>query len=160
MLTAAENERLSRVTGNAPAGQMLRRYWVPACLAEEVAEADGTPVRVRLFGEQLVAFRDTTGRLALLDDHCPHRRASMALGRNEDGGLRCIYHGWKFDATGACTDMPTEPDRFGFRDRLTIQSYPVREAGDLLWAYLRPADEMPAFPQYDWMSLPRSQIAI
>src|SRR6476661_602555 len=106
MLTAEENDLLCRVTGDAPMGRMMRRYWIPACLSEEVAEPDGTPVRVRLLGDNLVAFRDTAGKVGLLDARCPHRLASLSLGRNEEGGLRCIYHGWKFGADGRCMEMP------------------------------------------------------
>ena len=99
-MTPEENELLCRVTGDAPMGQLMRRHWMPACLSEEVAEPDGAPVRMRLLGEDLVAFRDTNGRLGVLDEHCPHRRASLVLGRNEECGLRCLYHGWKVDVDG------------------------------------------------------------
>ena len=159
MLSAEDNELLTRVTGNAPMGQMMRRYWVPACLAEEVAEPGGTPVRTQIFGERLVAFRDSDGKLCVVDERCPHRLASLALGRNEEGGLRCIYHGWKFSVTGACLDMPTEPTAHGYRDRMQLHSYPVREAGGLVWTYLGPAEALPKFPEYDWMKLPRNQYA-
>jgi phthalate 4,5-dioxygenase oxygenase subunit len=101
MLSVEENTLLTRVCGDAPMGRMMRRYWVPACLAEEVALPDGPPVRTTLFGERFVVFRDTAGTLALVDERCPHRLASLALGRNEEGGLRCIYHGWKFNTAGA-----------------------------------------------------------
>jgi phthalate 4,5-dioxygenase oxygenase subunit len=94
MLTREDNELLTQVTGEAPMGQMMRRYWVPACLAEEVAENDGTPIRTTVLGERLVVFRDTAGKLGVIDERCPHRLASLALGRNEEGGIRCIYHGW------------------------------------------------------------------
>lgn len=160
MLSAAENERLTRVTGDAPMGQMMRRYWVPACLSEEVAEPGGTPRRVQLFGERLVAYRDTEGRVAVVDERCPHRLASLALGRNEEGGLRCIYHGWKFDVEGNCMEMPTEPATYAFRDRVKLRSFPVREAGGLLWTYLGPEGTAPTFPQYDWMALPAEQRGI
>jgi phthalate 4,5-dioxygenase len=159
MLSRAENELLTRVCGDAPMGQMMRRYWTPVCLSEEVAEPDGTPKRIQVLGERLVAFRDTSGRLGLIDEQCPHRLASLALGRNEEGGLRCIYHGWKFDVGGTCIDMPTEPEGFGFRERLRTGSYPVREAGGLVFAYLGPADQQPPFPEYDWMRLPKAQRA-
>src|SRR6478672_11269797 len=109
MLSVEDNELLCRVEGDAAMGQLMRRHWIPACLSEEVAERDGTPVRVRLLGEDLVAFRDTAGRLGVLDEHCPHRRASLALGRNEECGLRCLYHGWKFDVEGNVLDMASEP---------------------------------------------------
>ncbi len=137
----------------------MRRYWLPALLAEEVAECDGTPVRVRLLGEDLVAFRDSSGRIGMLAAACPHRLASLALGRNEEGGLRCIYHGWKFGADGACIDMPTEPEGYNFKDRLSTRAYPVREAGGIVWTYLGPSELLPPFPAFDWTNQPREQIA-
>ena len=100
MLSHADNELLCRIEGDAPMGQLMRQHWLPACMSEEVAEPDGAPVRVQLLGERLVAFRDTQGRLGVVDEHCPHRRASLALGRNEECGLRCLYHGWKIDVEG------------------------------------------------------------
>ena len=109
MLTHEENELLCRVEGDAPMGQIMRRHWLPACLSEEVAEPDGDPVRVRLLGEDLVAFRDTDGRVGVMDEMCPHRRASLALGRNEECGLRCLYHGWKMDVEGNVLEMSSEP---------------------------------------------------
>jgi len=117
MLTPEENDLLCRVEGDAPMGQLMRRHWIPACMIEEVAEPDGTPVRVRLLGEDLVAFRDSDGRVGLLDEHCPHRRASLVFGRNEECGLRCVYHGWKFDADGRCVDMMNEPESFAHKIR-------------------------------------------
>ena len=119
--------------------RMMRRYWLPALLGDEVAEPDGTPVRVRLLGEDLVAFRDTAGRLGLRRSSTARTGcASLALGRNEECGLRCIYHGWKFDVDGSCIDMPTEPEGYGFSDRMRMRAYPVREAGGIVWTYLGP----------------------
>ena len=160
MLTAAENERLTRVTGDAPMGRLMRRYWLPACLSEEVAQAGGTPRRLRILGTPLVAFRDSEGRLGILDEHCPHRLASLALGRNEEGGLRCVYHGWKFGADGSCMEMPTEPPGYNFRDRMRARSYPSREAGGIVWTYLGEPGSEPAFPGYDWTRMPKAQVAI
>jgi phthalate 4,5-dioxygenase oxygenase subunit len=160
MLTREENELLTQVTGDAPAGQMMRRYWLPACWSEEVVEPDGTPMRVRMFGENFVAFRDTSGNVGLVDASCPHRLASLALGRNEEGGLRCIYHGWKFDVAGHCVEMPTEPAGYNFAEKMRIRSYPVRDAGGLLWVYLGPPELEPPFPAYDWTALPRNRIAL
>jgi phthalate 4,5-dioxygenase len=160
MLSAQENECLTRVTGDASMGRMMRRYWVPACLDEEVAQAGGTPRRIRIFGTPLVAFRDSEGRLGILDEHCPHRLASLALGRNEEGGLRCVYHGWKFDVYGGCMEMPTEPPGYSFRDRMRTRSYPIREAGGLVWTYLGEPGTEPPFPAYDWTAMPKEQVAI
>jgi phthalate 4,5-dioxygenase oxygenase subunit len=159
MLSPKENELLTRVVGDAPMGQMIRRYWIPACLSSEVAEPDGAPVRTKLLGEQLVVFRDSAGRVGVVDERCPHRLASLALGRNEDGGLRCIYHGWKFDVCGSCMDMPTEPPDYGYRDRMKLKSYPTREAGGMIWTYMGPTDAQPPFPEYDWMRLQAEQRA-
>jgi phthalate 4,5-dioxygenase oxygenase subunit len=145
MLTAAENDLLCRVEGDAPMGRMMRRYWVPACLVEEIAEPDGDPVRVRLFGENLVAFRDSEGRPGLLAEQCPHRKASLFFGRNEEGGLRCLYHGWKFDTTGQCVDMSSEPPGSGLCDKVRHKAYPVQEAGGVVWTYMGPPEHQPAF---------------
>ena len=160
MLSREDNELLTRVEGDAPMGQMMRRYWVPVCLADEIVEPGGKPLRVKLFGERLVAFRDGSGKLGLLDERCPHRLASLALGRNEDDGLRCIYHGWKFNVDGSCMDMPTEPGDKGFAQRMRVNSYPVREAGGMIWTYMGPAETMPTFPEYDWMKLPRDRYGL
>ncbi len=160
MLSQRENEILTRVAGAAPMGAMMRRYWIPACLSAEVAENEGTPLRTQVLGIPLVVFRDGRGRLGVLDERCPHRLASLALGRNEEGGLRCVYHGWKFDVTGACMEMPTEPASYAFRDRMSTRSYAVREAGGLVWTYLGPREREPAFPAYDWTTLPQDRIAI
>src|SRR4051794_41508093 len=109
MLSKADNELLTRTGPGTPMGDLMRQYWIPALLSEELAEKDGPPQRVRLLGEDLIAFRDSEGKIGLLGQHCPHRGASLFFGRNEESGLRCVYHGWKFDVTGACVDMPNEP---------------------------------------------------
>lgn len=145
MLTAEENELLCRVEGDAPMGQLMRRHWVPALLSEEVAEPDGKPVRVRLLGEDLVAFRDSDGRVGVLDEHCPHRGASLVYGRNEDCGLRCLYHGWKFDVEGTVLEMSSEPPESPLKDKVRHKAYPVREAGGLVWVWMGPAEEMAEF---------------
>ena len=160
MLTVEENMRLCRVEGEAPMGRLMRRHWVPALLSEQVAERDGTPVRVRLFGEDLVAFRDSEGRLGVLGEHCPHRKASLAFGRNEGCGLRCLYHGWKFDVAGNTVEMPSEPKESGFADRVKQKSYPAREAGGFVWTYMGPAAEMPAFEPPAWAPTPDATVSI
>ena len=145
MLSAEENDLLCRVEGDAPMGQMMRRYWLPACLVEEVPEPDCDPVRVRLLGENLVAFRDSEGRVGVMDEQCPHRKASLFFGRNEEGGLRCLYHGWKVAVDGQCVDMSSEPAESGLCAKVRHRAYPVREAGGVVWTYLGPAEEMPEF---------------
>ena len=145
MITAEENDLLCRVEGDAPMGQIMRRHWIVACMSEEVAEPDGAPVRVRLLGEDLVVFRDTDGRLGVLDEYCPHRRASLVLGRNEECGLRCLYHGWKFDVDGNVVEMTSEPAESGLAAKVKHKSYPAREAGGFVWTYMGPADTMAEF---------------
>ena len=145
MLTHEENELLCRVEGEAAMGQLMRRHWIPACLIEEVAEPDCTPKKVRLLGEDLVVFRDSDGRLGVLDERCPHRRASLALGRNEECGLRCLYHGWKIDVEGNVLEMASEPPESGLVQKVKMKAYPVREAGGFVWTYLGPAETMREF---------------
>src|ERR1019366_5051471 len=155
-MTPQENERLTRVMPGSPMGNLMRRYWQPAALSEELPEPDGAPVRVRLLGEDLIAFRDSNGGVGLVDAFCPHRRAPMFFGRNEAGGLRCVYHGWKFDAAGTCVDMPSEPPDSLFKTKVTIKAYPTFEAGDVIWTYMGPPAEMPERPDYEWMRAPRT----
>jgi phthalate 4,5-dioxygenase oxygenase subunit len=160
MLTAEENDLLCRVEGDAPMGQIMRRHWMPACLTEELAEPDGTPVRLRLLGEDLVAFRDTDGRVGIIDEHCPHRRASLAFGRNEECGLRCLYHGWKFDVDGNCLDMASEPASSGLRDKVKLKAYPTREAGGFVWVSMGPKDQMPEFEAPAFAPTPATKVSI
>jgi phthalate 4,5-dioxygenase len=138
-------------------GQLLRRYWTPAALSEELPERDGAPVRVRLLGERLVAFRDTGGRVGLLPEACPHRQASLWLGRNEEAGLRCVYHGWKFDASGDCVDMPCESPETDFHEKIHVRAYPTVETGGVVWAYLGPTELQPPPPNFEWATAPESQ---
>jgi phthalate 4,5-dioxygenase oxygenase subunit len=145
MLTREENELLCRVEGEAAMGQFMRRHWIPACMSEEVAEPDGAPVKVRLVGEDLVVFRDSDGRLGVLDQKCPHRRASLALGRNEECGLRCLYHGWKMDVEGNVVEMASEPSESGLAKKVKMKAYPAREAGGFVWIYLGPVETMRDF---------------
>jgi nitrite reductase/ring-hydroxylating ferredoxin subunit len=140
-------------------GEMLREYWVPACRSAKL-EADGAPERVRLFGENFVAFRGTSGRVGFIAEACPHRCASMALARNEGDGLRCIFHGWKVNVEGRCVDVPTEPDerRAQFAAKVPVRSHPVREAGGLVWVYLGKRAEPPRFPDYEFTHLPEDHV--
>ncbi|WP_420607324.1 Rieske 2Fe-2S domain-containing protein [Novosphingopyxis sp.] len=158
MVTVAENEKLCRIEGEAPMGKMLREYWVPACRSEEL-EAGGAPKRVKLFGKEFVAFRGENGKAALMDERCPHRKASMALARNEDNCLRCIFHGWKFDMDGNCVDVPNErSERAGFRDNIKYNSYPTRETGRALWVYVGEQETPPAFPNFMFNDVPETHM--
>jgi phthalate 4,5-dioxygenase oxygenase subunit len=159
-MTDEDNDLLCRVEGDAPMGQMMRRTWLPACLPEEVAEPDGKPVRVRLLGENLVFFRDTNGRVGALGEFCPHRRASLAYGRNEECGLRCLYHGWKFDVDGNAMDMPSEPADSRMRQNVKQLSYPTHEAAGFIWVYMGPAAEKPAFEAPPWAPTDTTNIAV
>jgi phenylpropionate dioxygenase-like ring-hydroxylating dioxygenase large terminal subunit len=146
VLTKEDNEILTRVGPGTPMGDLLRRYWTPACLIAEVPEPGGAPARVRLLGENLVAYRDTTGRVGLVQENCAHRGASLYFGRNEDDAIRCVYHGWAFDADGKCVDMPSEP--VPFCDKVTIRAYPTRESGGIVWTYMGPKDSMTPFRDF------------
>ena len=154
MLSKKDNERLTRVSAGEPAGEMLRRYWQPALLSSELPDNDGAPVDVRLLGEDLIAFRDTNGKVGLVDAYCPHRRAPMFYARNEECGLRCVYHGWKFDVTGKCVEVPNEPAHSPMKDKVRIAAYPTFEGGGIVWAYMGPAEQMPAVPDYEWIRTP------
>ena len=147
MLTSEENKLLTPIGPGAPMGQFLRQFWLPFLLSEELPAPDCAPLPVRLLGEDLVAFRDSGGRLGLLDAHCPHRLADLFYGRNEECGLRCVYHGWKFDVEGHCVDMPTETPESTFKDRVTVTAYPLEEAGGAIWAYMGPAPVPIAAPR-------------
>jgi phthalate 4,5-dioxygenase oxygenase subunit len=160
MLTREDYDLLARVEGAAPMGQIMRRHWIPACMSEEVAERDGAPVRTRLLGEDLVVFRDSDGRLGVLGDHCRHRGASLAFGRNENCGLRCLYHGWKFDVDGNVLEMPSEPDAERIKRTVKQKSYPVREGGGFVWTYMGPKEEMREFEVPAWAPSPATKISI
>ncbi len=160
MLTAVENQLLCRVEGEAPMGRLMRRHWVPALLSEQVCRPDGAPVRVELFGEKLVAFRDSNGKIGLLGESCPHRKASLAFGRNEECGLRCLYHGWKFDTEGNVVDMPSEPKGSALPEKARHLSYPTREAGGFVWTYMGPEGTMPEFEAPPWAPHAEARIAI
>src|SRR5258708_24891264 len=160
MLTSQENDLLCRVEGGAPRGQLMRRHWTAVGLAEEVAAADGTPVHAKILGEDLVVFRDTGGNLGVLDEHCPHRRASLAMGRNEEGGLRCLYHGWKVDFQGNVLEMASEPASSGLCGKVKHTAYPTREWGGFIWAYMGPAEQMPAFEPPAFAPTTETRVAI
>ena len=156
MLTREENELVTRTGPGTPMGEVMRRYWMPAALSSELPGADCPPVRVRLLGERLVAFRDSSGNTGLIDEFCAHRRASLFLGRNEENGLRCVYHGWKYDRNGNCLETPTEPAGSSFKDKIRIQAYPTLEMGGLVWAYLGPKEKTPPPPKFEFTQVPQS----
>src|SRR5262249_41455154 len=148
MLSKELNELMTHVGPGTAMGNLLRRYWMPALLSNEVPSADSDPVRVRLMGEDLVAFRDTQGRVGLIQNNCPHRGASLFFGRNEEAGIRCVYHGWKFDTSGQCVDMPNEPAESDFRHKVRATTYPSAEFGGFVWVFMGPAEKRPALPNF------------
>src|ERR1043165_8324254 len=161
MLSREFNELLTRVGPGTPMGNVLRRYWMPALLASELPNADSDPVRVRLMGEDLVAFRDTNGTVGLIQNNCPHRGASLFFGRNEEAGIRCVYHGWKFDTSGQCIDMPNEPAESDFKSKVKAQAYPAAEYAGLIWIYMGPPEKQPPLPNYQWCARPdRDQTSV
>ncbi|HTE87138.1 MAG TPA: Rieske 2Fe-2S domain-containing protein [Dehalococcoidia bacterium] len=160
MLSNEENELLTRTGPGTPMGEYFRRYWMPVLMASELPEADCPPVRVQVLGEKLVAFKDSDGNVGLLDEICPHRRASLFWGRNEEQGLRCVYHGWKFDTDGNCVDMPNEPAEYEFKRRVRTLAYPAQEYGGLIWAYMGPKELTPELPQFEWALVRPDQRAI
>ena len=141
-------------------GEMFRRYWIPALLSEEIAEPDGPPVRVRLLGEDLVAFRNTEGRVGLLGEHCAHRGTSLYYGRNEECGLRCIYHGWKYDSDGKVLETPAEPPGSRVKEKVRHKAYPCKETSGVVFTYMGPAEKMPAFPQHEWLNVPSEHVTV
>lgn len=155
MLSPADNQLLTCVGQGTPMGELLRQYWLPVLYSWEL-EPDGPPRRVRLLGEDLVAFRDTSGRPGLIAQNCPHRGASLFFGRNEECGLRCVYHGWKFDVSGACVDMPNEPAESNFKHKIKATAYPCEDGGGITWTYMGPRDVPPGIPDFEWFSLPDS----
>ena len=149
MLTKQDNEFLTRVGPGTPMGTLMREYWIPALLSAELAEPDGAPYRLRLLCEDLIAFRTTSGGVGVMQNACPHRGASMFFGRNEEDGLRCVYHGWKFDVTGACVDMPNEPAESNFKHKIKATAYPTRERNGVVWVYMGPRAELPPLPDIE-----------
>ncbi|MGH2469466.1 MAG: Rieske 2Fe-2S domain-containing protein [Chloroflexota bacterium] len=161
MLTVEENTLISRTGPGSPMGELFRRFWVPAFLSSELDAPDGAPLRTRLLGEDLVAFRDTNGQVGLVEAFCPHRRAPLFFARNEECGLRCVYHGWKFDVSGACIDMPSEPPESNFKDKVRVKAYPTYETGGLVWAYMGPLEKQPSRPPFiEWTELPAARVRV
>jgi phthalate 4,5-dioxygenase len=160
MIAQEENTLLTATGPATPMGELFRRYWVPALLAEELPRPECPPVRVRLLGERLIAIRDTSGRVGVMDEFCAHRGVSLWFGRNEENGLRCPYHGWKYDVNGQCVEVPSEPEASGFCGKIKLRSYPCAEAGGVIWAYMGPPQEAPPLPAFEWVGLPPSHVYI
>jgi len=154
MLRREQSDLLTLTGPRTPMGRMFRSYWIPALLADELPENDCPPVRVKLLSERLLAFRDTNGRYGLVDEFCAHRGVSLWFGRNEDCGLRCSYHGWKYDVTGQCVDVPSEPEESGFARKIKLRSYPLVERGGVLWTYMGPAEAQPPLPEWEFIMVP------
>src|SRR5215470_4119207 len=149
MLSEADNEYLTRIGPGTPMGDFMRQYWIPAVRSDELPGPDGDPLRVMLLGEQLIAFRDTNGQVGLLQNNCPHRGASLFFGRNEECGLRCVYHGWKFSTDGTCVDMPNEPAESDFRTKVRAVAYPTTERGGIVWTYMGQRSQLPELPDLE-----------
>ena len=156
MLVKEQNEYVTRTGPGTPMGQLFRSYWIPALLPEELPENDCPPVRCELLSEKLIAFRDTSGRMGLIEEFFAHRRVSLWFGRNEENGLRCPYHGWKFDVTGQCVDIPSEPPESRHCDKIKMNAYPLVERGGILWTYMGPADRQPPLPEWEFAMVPAS----
>jgi phthalate 4,5-dioxygenase len=151
MLTKEQNDQLVKTGPGTLMGDLFRRYWIPALHAWEIAERDCPPVRLQLLGEKLVAFRDSEGRIGVIDEFCAHRGVSLWFGRNEECGLRCPYHGWKYDVNGQCVDLPSEKEESGMRQKIKLKSYPAIECGDVVWIYMGPPELKPAPPGLEWV---------
>lgn len=160
MLSDHDNKVLTQTGPGSSMGQLFRRFWMPILLASEINQVDGDPVRVKILGEELVAFRDSNGEVGLIDSRCPHRQAELFWGRNEENGLRCVYHGWKFNRNGVCVDMPSEPTDSQFKDKVSIVSYPTREWGGLIWAFLGPRELIPNLPEFEFAKVPEDHFFV
>ncbi|MSQ52168.1 MAG: aromatic ring-hydroxylating dioxygenase subunit alpha [Betaproteobacteria bacterium] len=159
-MTPTEHELLSQTGPGTAMGALLRRYWTAALLSRELPEPDGAPVRLRLLGEDLIAFRDTHGRVGLLDAHCSHRGAPLYFANNAEGGLRCWFHGWKYDVDGICIDMPNETPQNRFKDKVKHTAYPCVEKNGVVWTYMGPRDKMPRMPELEWLTVPASHVYV
>ncbi len=159
MLKQEDNEILCRVGPGTPMGELMRQYWIPALPSAEFPAPDSPPKRMKLLGENLVMFRDSTGEMGCFVESCPHRGASMFFGRNEEAGLRCVYHGWKFDTTGACVDMPSEPAESNFKSKVRIKAYPCNDVNHMVWVYMGQREIPPPFPAFEINTLPSENVA-
>src|SRR5262249_27222639 len=159
MTTARENEILTRVGPGTPMGDLMRNYWMPVARSSEV-KADGPPLRLMALGEKLIAFRDNQGRLGIMDHRCPHRCASLFYGRNEEGGIRCIYHGWKFDVDGDCLDQPNLPELQVFKHKVRAKAYKATERYGLIWLYMGSREVAPPFPDFELNDVAEGEVFI
>src|SRR5712692_9812871 len=157
MLRKEQSDLLTHTGPGTPMGRMFRTYWMPALLSDELPDNDCPPVRVKLLSERLIAFRDTNGRYGLVDEFCAHRGVSLWFGRNEENGLRCAYHGWKYDVTGQCIEVPSEPQESGFCKKIKLASYSCVEMGDVIWVYMGPPAHKPPLPGFEWAKVPHSR---
>jgi phthalate 4,5-dioxygenase len=160
VLRTEENEYLCHIGPGTPMGNLFRQYWLPAIVSTELPAPDADPLRVMLLGEELIAFRDTNGKVGLLANNCPHRGASLFFGRNEEAGLRCVYHGWKFDTDGTTVDMPNEPAESDFRTKVKAAAYPTIERGGIIWAYMGPRATPPPLPDLEANMLPDATVTV
>ncbi|MBI3325464.1 MAG: Rieske 2Fe-2S domain-containing protein, partial [Nitrospinae bacterium] len=160
MLSQEESDVLTRVGPSTPMGDLIRQYWIPALMSTELPAPNGPPLRVRLLGENLIACRTTAGQVGLMDHVCPHRGASLFFGRHEAEGIRCVYHGWKFDVAGRCMEMPTEPAESTFKDKVRARAYPCTERNGIIWTYMGPREEPPPLPDLEPNLLPEGQVEI
>lgn len=158
MMSREDNEKLTNTDPGSLMGEYLRSFWVPCMTAREIPARDEAPVRLRLLGEDLIVFRDSEGRIGVLEEHCPHRGASLFFGRNEECGIRCVYHGWKFDVLGTCLEMPSEPPESDYKRKVKARAYAAREAGGLLWVFMGNQAVLAAMPDFEWLDLPDAQL--
>src|ERR671939_154955 len=157
MLSKADNDLLCRTNAGTPMGELFRRFWLPALLPSELPGPDCDPIRFRILGEDLIAWRDTNGTPSFIQNHCPHRGASLFFGRTEEAGLRCVYHGWKLDVEGRCVDMPNEPAESDFKHKVRAVAYPTVEKAGVVWTYMGPREKQPPVPDLEWMRAPAGQ---
>jgi phenylpropionate dioxygenase-like ring-hydroxylating dioxygenase large terminal subunit len=157
MLRAEQNALVTQTSPGTPMGELFRRFWLPAMLSKELPEPDCAPVRLKLLSERMVAFRDSSGKLGLIDEFCAHRGVSLWFGRNEDNGIRCPYHGWKYDVNGQCTEVPSEPEESGYCQKIKLKSYPMIEKGGVIWVFMGKPEDRPPEPEYEFATVPAKQ---
>ena len=160
MLSKEDNELVTNTDKGTPMGEYFRRFWIPVALSEELPGPDCVPIKLKIMNEDLIAFRDTESRVGLVDAFCPHRGAPMFFARNEESGLRCVYHGWKYNVEGVCVDLPNTPEGESFRNKIRITNYPCQEAGGMVFAYMGPPERRPPFPEFDFCQVPPQNIYV